>query len=78
MSRDPVALAGLKGPGQLLTDIVIHKMFVNDHDVLTWFDLHTSIAPPATVANWSRIENSKITRIRVTFDPRDLIAARER
>jgi ketosteroid isomerase-like protein len=69
-------IAGLKGLGQLITDIVIHRMFVNDADVITWFDLHTSIAGPVPVANWSHIENGKITRIRAAFDPRDLIAGR--
>jgi hypothetical protein len=57
---------------QIVTDIVIQKMFVDGADVLTWFDLHTSVAPPAPTANWSRVQNGKITRIRVTFDPRDL------
>lgn len=71
-------IAGLKGLRQLITDIVIHKMFVNDLDVVTWFELHTSIAPPAPVANWSHVEDGKITRIRATFDPRDLIAGQER
>ena len=49
-------------------------MFVDGPDVLTWFELQTTIAPPAQVANWSRIENGKIVRIRVTFDPREMLA----
>jgi hypothetical protein len=65
-------LRGLRGMSQIVTDIVIQKMFVDGADVLTWFDLHTSVAPPAPTANWSRVQNGKITRIRVTFDPRDL------
>jgi hypothetical protein len=44
-------------------------VFVDGPDVLTWFDLHTTVVPPAT-ANWLHIEDRKITRIRVTFDPR--------
>lgn len=60
----------------ITTDIVIEKMVADDHDVLTWFQLHTSIAPPAAVANWSRIEDGKIVRVRATFDPRPIIAAR--
>jgi SnoaL-like domain len=68
-------LEGLKGLGNMLTDVVIHKTFVDGGDVITWFDLHTSIAPPAAVANWSHIEDGQITRIRVTFDPRELVAA---
>jgi hypothetical protein len=61
----------------ITTDIVIEKMLADDQDVLTWFELHTSVAPSAAVANWSRIENSKIVRVRATFDPRSIIAARE-
>jgi ketosteroid isomerase-like protein len=59
-------VAGLKG---------MSHVFVDGPNVLTWFDLHTSIAPPAPTANWQRIENGKITEIRVTFDPRAIVAA---
>jgi hypothetical protein len=65
-------VAGMKGMAQFITDIVIHKTFVDGADVLTWFDLHTSIAPPSPTANWSHVENGKITTIRVTFDARAL------
>ena len=62
----------------ITTDVVIRKMLADDDDVLTWFDLHTSVAPPAAGANWSRIENGRIVRVRATFDPREIIAARQR
>jgi hypothetical protein len=65
-------IKGLKGMGQIMTDIVITKMFVDGPDVLTWFDLHTSVAPPCPTANWSHIEGGKINAIRVTFDARPL------
>jgi hypothetical protein len=45
---------------------------VDGADVLTWFDLHTSVVPPAPTANWSHLEDGKITAIRVTFDARPL------
>ena len=63
---------GLAGMAQILDDIVVQHVFVDGPDVLTWFDLHTTVAPPAPTANWQHIENGKITRIRVTFDPRAL------
>ena len=63
---------GLEGMAQILDDIVVQHVFVDGPDVLTWFDLHTMVAPPAPTANWQHIENGKITRIRVTFDPRAL------
>lgn len=65
-------LEGLKGMSQIVTDIVIHKTFVDGPDVLTWFDLHTTVAPPAPTANWSHVENGKISMILVTFDARPL------
>jgi len=61
----------------ITTDIVIEKMLSDGEDVLTCFQLHTTVAPPAPVANWSRIEDGKIVRVRATFDPRPIIAARE-
>ena len=67
-------LAGLRGLGQVLTQIEVKQRLADDTDVITWFNLHTSVAAPAPTANWTHVENGKITRIRVTFDPRDLIA----
>ncbi|MGE5292890.1 MAG: nuclear transport factor 2 family protein [Micromonosporaceae bacterium] len=65
---------GIEGLSRITTDIVVQKRFADGPDVLTWFDLHTSAAPPCPVANWSHVENGKITRIRVTFDPRPLVS----
>jgi len=62
-------IKGLEGMAQILDDIVVQHVFVDGPDVLTWFDLHTTVAPPAPTANWQHIEDGKITRIRVTFDP---------
>lgn len=62
----------LRRMSQIVTGIVVQKRFVDGPDVLTWFDLHTSVAPPCPTANWSHVENGKITRVRVAFDPRPL------
>jgi SnoaL-like domain len=62
----------LQQMSRIVTDIAVQKRFVDGPDVLTWFDLHTSVAPPCPTANWSHVENGKITRIRVAFDPRPL------
>lgn len=59
---------------QTMTDIVVLKRFVTGPDVLTWFDLHTSVAPPRPTANWSHIEDGKISWVRVTFDPQPMSA----
>ncbi|MFJ2867165.1 nuclear transport factor 2 family protein [Kitasatospora sp. NPDC087314] len=68
------ALAGLKGLGQVLERIEVKVRVAEGDEVITWFDLCTSIAPPAPTANWMHVENGKIARIRVTFDPRGLLA----
>lgn len=66
-------LAGLTRMAGILTRIEIVQMWVDDQDVLTWFELHTKNASPAPTANWMHIEDGRITRIRVTFDPRELV-----
>jgi ketosteroid isomerase-like protein len=37
------------------------------------FDLHTAAAPACPVANWTHVENGRITRVREAFDPRPLL-----
>jgi len=49
-------------------------MAADGSDVLTWFELHAPGADPVPVANWARVEDGKISRVRVTFDPRPLLA----
>ena len=49
-------------------------MAADGSDVLTWFELHAPGADPVPVANWACVEDGKISRVRVTFDPRPLLA----
>jgi len=65
-------LAGLQGMAKIMTDIVVHRRWADGADAITWFDLHTSLAPPAPTANWSHVEDGRITAIQVTFDARPL------
>jgi 2,4'-dihydroxyacetophenone dioxygenase len=58
------------------TDVVVQMMAADGDHVITWFDLHTTVAPPAPVANWSQISDGKIVCIRATFDPRPMLAGR--
>jgi ketosteroid isomerase-like protein len=64
---------GMRGLASITEDVVVHKMIADGSDVISWFDLHTATAPPCPVANWTHVEDGKITRIRVTFDPRPLL-----
>ncbi|MEU9076622.1 nuclear transport factor 2 family protein [Kitasatospora sp. NPDC004745] len=72
------ALNGLRRLGQVLERIEVHGRVAEGDDVITWFDLHTSVADPTTTANWTHVENGRIARIRVTFDPRGLLAGFDR
>jgi SnoaL-like domain len=64
---------GLRGMSEILTDIVVTKRWVDGDDVITWFDLHTSVAEPVPTVNWSHVEGGRITSIRALFDPRPLL-----
>jgi SnoaL-like domain len=65
----------IRGLSQMKTDIVVQKTFVDGPDVVTWYDLHTRVAPPAAVAEWSHVEGGKITMVRVVFDARPFAPA---
>lgn len=66
-------IAGLLGMLGIVTSIEVRARVADEHDVITWFELHTSVAPPAPTANWSHVEDGRITRIRVAFDPRQIV-----
>jgi ketosteroid isomerase-like protein len=66
-------LAGLSRMFETTTDVHVIKRWVDGPDVLTWFELRTQNAGPIPVVNWSHIEDGRIQRIRVTFDPRPLL-----
>jgi SnoaL-like domain len=66
-----VYIKGIQGLSQVISDIVIQKIFVDGQDVLTWYDMHTTVASPVPVANWLHVEEGKITALRVAFDARE-------
>lgn len=68
-------VAGLLGMRRILERVEVRARVADDRDVITFFDLHTRVAEPAPTANWSRVEDGRITEIRVTFDPRGILAA---
>jgi ketosteroid isomerase-like protein len=65
-------LRGLRGMAQIMTGLEVRKVFRDGPDVLTWFDLATSVAETVPVANWMHVEDGKITRIQVAFDARGI------
>ena len=65
-------MEGIRGLSRLISEIVIRKVFVEGQDVLTWYEMHTTVASPVAVANWLHVEEGKITFLRVAFDAREL------
>jgi ketosteroid isomerase-like protein len=65
---------GVRGIAQIMTGLDVRKVFHDRDDVLTWFDLATSVAETVPVANWMHVQDGKITQIRVAFDARGVAA----
>ena len=65
-------LRGLRGMAQIMTGLEVRRVFHDGPDVLTWFDLATSVAETVPVANWMHVQDGKITQIRVAFDARGI------
>src|SRR5262245_18192959 len=66
-------LSGLGGMFAMVKHVEVVHRWVDGPDVLTWFELRTVTAGPMAIVNWSHVENGRITRIRVTFDPRPML-----
>ncbi|GGM28992.1 hypothetical protein ACFFX1_47650 [Dactylosporangium sucinum] len=66
-------LYGIKGLSEVVTDLVVVRTWADGPDVATWFELHTRLSDPCQTVNWSHVEDGRITRVRVTFDPRGLL-----
>jgi hypothetical protein len=65
-------IEGIRGLYRIVSDIVIRKTFVDGQDVLTWYEMHTTVGSPVAGANWLHVEGGKITALRVAFDAREL------
>lgn len=68
------ALAGLGRMFAMTETVEVVRRWVDGPDVLTWFELHTASSGPLDIVNWSHVEAGRISRIRVTFDPRPLLS----
>ena len=66
-------LSGLGGMFAITRQVEVIHRWVDGPDVLTWFELRTATAGPMAIVNWSHAEDGRITRIRVTFDPRPML-----
>lgn len=68
-------VAGLVGMTRILERIDVRARVADGDDVITFFDLHTRVADPTPTANWMHVAGGRIASIRVTFDPRGILAA---
>jgi uncharacterized protein YbjT (DUF2867 family) len=66
-------VAGLQGMAKMMTGLEIVRMVVDGPDVMTWYNLLTSEAPPAPTVNWMHVQDGLIRRIQATFDPRAIL-----
>lgn len=67
-------LKGLEGMAGILVGIEIRKVIADGDDVMTWYDLSTSVAPAVPCANWMHFEDGKIANVRAAFDARGIAA----
>ncbi len=66
-------IEGLGGMFAITEHVEVIHRWVDGPDVLTWFELQTASAGALAIVNWSHVDSGRITRIRVTFDPRPLL-----
>jgi limonene-1,2-epoxide hydrolase len=67
-------IAGLGRMFAMTEQVEVLHRWVDGPDVLTWFELRTERSEPVAIVNWSHVDAGRITRIRVAFDPRPLLA----
>lgn len=67
-------VAGLLGVRSMVDQIAVVRRWVDGADVITWFELRRDGHDPIPTVNWSHVvDDGRIDRIRVTFDPRPLL-----
>lgn len=67
------AIEGLRGMAGGMTGLEVKKILSDDTDVITFFELRMGDSPALPTANWSHVEDGRITAIRVAFDPRPIL-----
>ncbi|MCG7311133.1 nuclear transport factor 2 family protein [Brachybacterium sp. ACRRE] len=68
-------LEGLVGLARATTHLEVERRLADEEDVMTWFSLGVGDSEPTPVVNWCHVEGGRIRAIRVTFDPRGILAA---
>ena len=71
-------VAGLLGMRRaFLDEVAVEHLLVTGDEAVTWFEMRTRLpgVEPFPVVNRMRVGPAGIDRIRVVFDPRELLAA---
>jgi hypothetical protein len=63
---------GIEGLSNIISRAEVVMMIGEGDEVITWFELQRDGEGPVPVANWARVRDGKVARVRVTFDPRPL------
>jgi ketosteroid isomerase-like protein len=58
----------------IVRGVDLHKVIAHGSDVVTLYDLHTTVAGTSSIAEWATVENGKIVAIRAYFDARPFAA----
>ncbi len=66
---------GIEGLSASIARAEVVAMASDGEDVITWFELRRDDGPPVPVANWAHVVDGRVTRVRVTFDPRPLLGS---
>lgn len=63
------AVKGIASFAHVIREVKVEKIWVDGEDVITWFHLLTTAEDePVPVANYSKIRDGKIVRIRAAFE----------
>jgi hypothetical protein len=65
--------AGMERLSETVERAEIVMMAADGADVITWLELHTAAGDRVPVASWATVEDGRVRRVRVTFDPRPLL-----
>ena len=65
--------AGIEGLSRTVERAEVVVMAADGANVMTWFELRTLGGDVVPVASWALVEDGRIRRVRVTFDPRPLL-----
>ncbi len=63
-------IKAIKGLSRIVTGTETKREFFDGDDIPVFYDLLTVVAGAAPIAEWYRVEDDKISMIRVLFDPR--------